>query len=354
MTMNEQTWLLRPDDSAWDAWVSDAPHDFYHLSAYHRFAEQMGEGEAYLAVHGTAERFFAWPYLLRDVDGWYRDATSVYGYPGPVGLGLEDTDFLARAWDAFGALWAGQRIATLFTRFHPILANHRWCESLHGSDEPAGGELLHLGRSVSIDLTPERDARRQSYQKNLRQEIRASERAGLRVELDADWAHYPTFAALYRQTMDRNQASGRYLFSDEYFDALRSALKDQAHLAVAFVDDEPACIMLFTLCNTIAQAHLTGVNPAFAKLSPLKALIDGVAELARSSGAQRLHLGAGRGGHEDSLFRFKSHFSSVHHEFTLGRWILNGTIHDTLVDKHCDTVMSSDGAFFPAYRMITA
>ncbi|MEE9319492.1 MAG: GNAT family N-acetyltransferase [Granulosicoccus sp.] len=328
------TRVLQADDPEWDAWLDRTPHDIYHRAAYHQLAEQSGEGKAQMIVHGNVEKFVAWPYMTSRITGNYTDASSVYGYTGPIGSGLADNSFLLHAWTAMRAVWSEQQLVALFTRFHPVLKNYRYCNSLQGSGCPSGGELYRPGRSVSISLLPDHDERRRSYRKALRQEIQSAERSGLVVELDNDWSHFKTFAHFYRLTMEKNRASDRYLFTDEYFSSLRNALGDNGHLAVASVEGEAAAIMLFTVCGEIAQAHLTGVNPEFNAMSPLKCLIDGTAGFAKTFGAKLLHLGAGRGGFEDSLFTFKSRFSPVRHDFILGRWILDSEKYDSLTTMH--------------------
>lgn len=358
--MADTTRLLSPDDPEWDRWVVRAPHDFYHLAAYHSFAERMGEGCAAMVVHGTPDRFLAWPYLVRPiedgptesgsidgVDAGRCDATSVYGYTGPIGCGLGDAGFLQRAWSEFRALWAAQRLVTLFTKFHPLLGNDAVCRHFHADASRAGGELTRLGRSVSMDLGLDREARRMGYPQVLRQEIKESERRGLVVAEDRDWSSYPRFAELYRGTMRANQAEGRYLFPDAYFADLRQSLGGLAHLAVAEVDGETAAVLLFTVCGGIAEAHLTGVDPKHRALSPLKALLDGAADIARKHGATRLHLGAGRGGQEDSLFAFKARFSPIRHDFWIGGWVLDVGAHDGLVRARSDVPAPG---FFPPYR----
>ncbi len=348
--MADVTAVLRPDDSAWDQWLNRAPHDFYHRAAYHAFSERMEEGRAQLVVYGTRDQFLAWPYLITTIDGSEQvDANSVYGYPGPVGLGLEDPDFRARAWQAMRAVWTEQRLVTLFTRFHPLLGNHAYCEGMHGSARPHGDELRCLGRSVSIDLSLSRAERRASYRKVLRQEIQAAERAGLAIEHDQAWTHFGAFGKLYRATMANNRADQHYLFSQQYLDGLRAALGSDGHLVVAQQEGELAAALLFTVRGHIAQAHLAGVNPVFRALSPLKCLLDGLAEIAHSLGARLLHLGAGRGGKEDSLYSFKSRFSPLRHDFVLGRWVLDIDAYRTLVCAH-DAQAEDSPDFFPAYR----
>jgi len=370
--VSEITHVLRPDDPDWDAWLDLTPHDIYHRAAYHRFSEQSGEGKARMIVYGNADRFVAWPYMSSEINEGFSDASSVYGYTGPVGSGLVDSAFLLRAWAAMRAVWSEQQQVALFTRFHPILRNYRYCTDLPGSVGTPGGELYRPGRSVSISLLPDQDERRRTYKKILRQNIKSSERAGLVVELDNDWIHYKTFARLYRLTMEKNQASDRYLFTDEYFSSLRIALGSNGHLSVASVEGEPAAIILFTVCGGIAQAHLTGINPELSALSPLKGLLDGTAGFAKTLGAKLLHLGAGRGGFEDSLFKFKSQFSPTRHDFILGRWILDSEKYDSLTavresqnnnkvvylnsnDGTTEAIANESGnasvGFFPAYRM---
>lgn len=342
--------LLGPDDPAWDGWLRGAPHDFHHRAGYHALAERMGEGRAVMAIFGTPGRYMAWPYLVREVEGDLYDATSVYGYTGPTGQGLGDEGFRDAAWSALRAAWAEQRLVTLFTRFHPLLGNERHCEGLHGEQTPPGGETLVFGRSVSIDLSLGPDERRARYPQPLRQDVKRSERSGLVVELDRDWSCFGQFVSFYRATMERNDAADRYLFSDAYFDDLRASLGETGHLAVARQGGDIAAALLFMVCEGIATAHLTGINPDFARASPLKCLLDRSCDIARELGAERLHLGAGRGGAEDSLFAFKSRFSPLRHDFVAGRWILDRDAHARLLRARGAPQTGPEGIFFPAYR----
>ena len=62
--------------------------DFYHLAEYHRIAEERGEGSAHLFAYHDGAYTIALPLLLRPVEASggeaWRDATSVYGYAGPL------------------------------------------------------------------------------------------------------------------------------------------------------------------------------------------------------------------------------------------------------------------------------
>ncbi len=347
--MAEQLRSLSPCDAEWDALLAPAEHDFYHRAAYHAFSERMGEGRALLLHYGSGDRFLAWPCLLRDLPGGRTDATSVYGYGGPVGHGAEDEGFRARAWAAFRGAWAEQGVVSLFTRFHPLLGNAALVRGLHGETEPEGGEVLHLGRTVSVALDAAREARRMGYPQTLRQDVKKCEREGTTVSIDPEWTHLPHLAAFYRDTMEAAEASARYRFSLRYFKALRDALGPTAHLAVATAGDRPVAALLFTIHRGIAQAHLTGTDRHFADRSPLKLLLDQSCDLARERGASRLHLGAGRGGFEDSLYAFKARFSPDRHPFEVGRWILDAVEYARLAAARGLNSNVDPGVFFPAY-----
>jgi hypothetical protein len=348
--------LLEATDAAWDAALAGHPHDVYHRAGYHRVAEAAGEGRARLVVVGTASRGLAWPSLVRPIPdaadrihGGATDVSSVYGYPGPVAWGCGPGDgFLADAWVAVVSAWRAHGAIAAFTRFHPLLGN---AALLDGLEPPAGvtGAVLPGGQTVSIDCTLPDDEIRATYAPNLRREIDAARRVGLRTEEDGDWNELETFSRLYEQTMARSQASAYYFFTIDDFRLLREALGGHLHLMVTRLGDEVAAAGLFTELDGLVQTHLVATNGALLRYSPYKVLVDDVRAWARDRGDGVLHLGGGRGGQEDSLFWFKSRFSARRHAFHTGRWILDEGAYRTLAPAAPPSI--GDG-FFPAYRAV--
>src|SRR5260370_41732536 len=83
--------------------------------------------------------------------GW-RDASSPYGYPGPIiasRVGGSPTDplFSARAIDVLLARLQELKVLTAFVRFHPLLETPL-------DPFSATGQLIRLRRTVSIDVRP--------------------------------------------------------------------------------------------------------------------------------------------------------------------------------------------------------
>ena len=184
----------------------------------------------------------------------FTDVASVYGYPGPlVCNAADDGVFLARAWEALVDLWRQQKVVTVFTRFHPLLANHQWLSSFcpprpptscENSDFPEAG-LVFSGETVSIDLTLSDSENLRQYQKVLRQEIARSRRLGLVTETDDNWTSFEDFVALYQCTMSRNRAASQYFFSADYFQRLRMALGPHIRLVVTKLNDQVAAAGIF-------------------------------------------------------------------------------------------------------------
>ena len=74
-------------DPDWQAIVSRSwRFDYYHLADSHRLAESDGGHRARLVVWQDGDDHLALPLVLRPIPevGGAVDATSVYGYAGPV------------------------------------------------------------------------------------------------------------------------------------------------------------------------------------------------------------------------------------------------------------------------------
>ncbi|HEV3409604.1 MAG TPA: hypothetical protein VG095_04885, partial [Chthoniobacterales bacterium] len=137
--------------SAWMAVLKRArQYDFHQLPQYHRVAEECGEGTAQLFVYEEGPHLVALPLLLRPVDpteptGW-QDATSVYGYGGPIASHEVLPDGVVRRFQAaLKEALQQRRVVAVFSRLHPLLEQKKLVAPLGSC--PADGE------TISIDLT---------------------------------------------------------------------------------------------------------------------------------------------------------------------------------------------------------
>ena len=349
--------ILGTNDTAeWLAVLGRArQHDFHQLPQYHRLSEQRGEGLAQLFVYDEDGCTIALPLLLRPVDpaepdGW-QDATSVYGYGGPVTSHEPLPAGVAGNFQtALAAELSHRRVIAVFSRLHPLIAQE---ELLAGIGEcPAGGE------TISIDLTLPDEAQRAHYSKNCRTSVRKLREAGFTGLHDHEKRYLPEFVGVYLETMRRVGAQNSYLFDEAYFNLLTRELGGVSHLFVALQDGVVAAATLCTICDGIVQDHLGGTRDAFLKFSPDRLVVDTERLWAAEMGARVFHLGGGVGAQQDSVFRYKSGFSDLRHTFRTWRWIIRAEVYEELSATSARRNVAGglraiSAGYFPSYRCPT-
>ena len=348
--------LQTAQEQEWAAVLAQvAQHDFYHLAAYHRLAEELGEGTAHLFAYRDGDYTIALPLLLRPVeesggDGW-SDATSVYGYAGPLASHTGMPESVVRDFqEALKEALIERRVVAVFSRLHPLIPQ---CRILAGL-----GDCRTEGETVSIDLTLPPDGQRAKYRSSVKSRINKLQRDGVVCLRDGDKRHLPEFTSIYHQTMRRVHAHRSYFFEPEYFTRLATSLGPALELFVVLLDGAVIAGALFTICDGIVQFHLAGTCDEFLRLAPMPLLIDTARLWANDQGARVVHLGGGVGSKEDSLFHFKAGFSDRRHTFPTWRWVIEPDAYQELCDRIArrnaeQGVQWTSADYFPQYRCPT-
>ena len=335
--------------------TQSAQHDFHHLAGYHRLAEHRGEGTAVLFTYRESGYLIALPLLLRPVDvddaTGPHDATSVYGYGGPIASHEQIPGQIVRSFQA--ALrdeLVSRRVVAVFSRLHPLIAQQSLLNGL--------GETRAVGPTVSVDLTLPLEDQWAGYSKKCRRIIRKAQEAGVVCINDRERTYRREWVEIYHETMRRVSAPPSYLFGEEYFELLAAELGSVLHLFVALVDGKAAAAGLFTICDGIVQAHLGGFREEYSRLSPVRFLDDTARRWAVEAGARVFHLGGGVGGQEDSLFRYKAGFSDRRHHFATWRWVVDTVAYGELCERRAlleghQGLGAGGEDYFPAYRRPT-
>ena len=168
--------LLDVAAQQWRAFLSETLHDFYHLPAYVALcaAQERGEPRALFVEDGR--RRVLLPLIVRDIPRSNRhDATSPYGYPGPLACGTDDPGFLSEGLAAGMATLREAGIVSVFVRLHPLL----------NSSPPEGiGEVVLHGDTVSVDLVLPWTTIWAQTRHNHRRDIAKAVRSGLVARMD--------------------------------------------------------------------------------------------------------------------------------------------------------------------------
>lgn len=343
--------LTMADKTAWSQALANAGrHDIYHEAWYHQLAETSGEGRAELVVATHRGSTVVLPLLFRaigselcqGVEG-LEDATSVYGYPGPVGpAGEADPIVIAELAEGLRSYLRERGTVALFSRLHPIFDQ----SPLIGD----ASDVVEAGATVSVDLSRTTEQQWSDTRSGHRNGINRLRRAGFKCErrtID----DISVFLTIYEATMQRLAATSYYLFPRSHYEALLDPQRGAMELfIVADAAGIPAAVGLFSMRCGIAQYHLSGATLEHRKYAPTTLLIDEARRWATERGATRLHLGGGLGGARDSLFDFKAGFGTGRHVFKVWKWILRPSIYRELeAIRHTREPLPAP-SFFPIYR----
>jgi dTDP-4-amino-4,6-dideoxygalactose transaminase len=331
-------------------------HDFYHLPQYHRVEEHRLKAAAHLFTYREGDYLIALPLLLRSAeemqDGW-NDATSVYGYGGPVASHESIPEPVVRNFQ--GALKEAlleRRVIAAFSRLHPLIAQYDLLAGL--------GECPASGQTISIDLTLPLEKQRAQYRRVNKQRINKQRREGTVACLhDQEKRFWREFVDIYEETMRRVNAAGMYFFSEDYFGELARELGPALQLFVTVIGGKIASAGLFTICDGIVQYHLSGIRDEYIEFSPMTLMTDTVRVWGNEIGARVFHLGGGVGAKKDSLFHYKAGFSDCRLDFATWRWVVAPEIYRELCERWCrenerKRVERASADYFPAYRCPTA
>ncbi|HEV7868776.1 MAG TPA: GNAT family N-acetyltransferase [Chthoniobacteraceae bacterium] len=357
MTAGTMRILGTSDLAEWRAVLEQSwQHDFHQLPQYHRVAEQRGEGVAQLFVYAQSEHTIALPLLLRPVDlrepdGW-QDATSVYGYGGPVASHEKVPVEVARNFQsALAEELERRRVISVFSRLHPLIANDGLLAGL--------GECPMNGQTISIDLTLPDEAQTARFSRSCRRSLRRLRELGFVGLHDQEKRYLAEFVSVYLETMRRAGAQSSYFFDEAYFGLLTRELGEVSQLFVVLKNGEVTAGTLCTICDGIVQDHLGGTRDAFLKFSPDRLVVDTERLWAKESGARIFHLGGGVGAQQDSVFHYKAGFSDRQHSFRTWRWIIRPELYEELSAKSArrnaaNGLSAVSAEFFPAYRCPTS
>lgn len=341
------------DAIAWNRYISKIPDaDIYFLAEYCRIYEENGEGSARLFVYSEGDAIICYPFLLRNFNELPAvraagireplfDISTPYGYGGPL-TNVTCPDERAGLFERFSVeihkYCLENNIITEFVRFHPILKNYEWYQSV---------DSTCIRNTICLNLADGEEVIVGRYKSDNRNRIRKARKEGLTV-VHASLDRLDYLLKLYYSTMDRNQAHPYYYFSEAFFRNTVQLLKGNIELVEIIMEDKVIASCLFMHYNKYIHYHLMGSNHEYLKVAPINLLIHEAMLWAKSRGYEYLHLGGGHTGN-DTLYRFKKTFnmdSSL--DYYVGKKIHNPDIYGKL--QECIRSELAEDDYFPIYR----
>ncbi|MEO2050999.1 MAG: GNAT family N-acetyltransferase [Allomuricauda sp.] len=299
--------------------------------------------------YSDGESCIALPILLRDIEGTdFKDATSVYGYVGPIGNNIGDGFNNQKFRKFLDEFLMDNQIVSVFSRLHPFIDEQKIILKNIG-------KIVPHGKVVNIDLTLNLDEQRKQYNRRLRTYINKASKEYEIMDGNC-YECLDIFIKMYCENMKRVDAKPSYFFGKTYFYEFLASSQINSELLVAKHKEtgEIAGGALFTKNGNTIQYHLSGVKSEFTRLNPIKLLIDHVRIEGTKQGFANFNLGGGLGGKtEDSLFYFKSGFSNDYREFNTWQYIVDDVKYNDLLKQNLEmkrTSIDENSCYFPLYR----
>jgi sugar O-acyltransferase (sialic acid O-acetyltransferase NeuD family) len=331
-------------------------YDVYHLPQYHRLSDCLGQGKPALFWYEEDDTLICFPLLIRDIDRdlphnqsarALRDATSVYGYPGPLSnKSFVSPSVASRFHESLLTVLKERAIVNVFSRLNPIMSVSHLLDGI--------GAYTNEGSTISIDLAQPLETQYAQFRRSHRDAIEHLRSLSAICSVSSDLPDVATFEHMYLDAMERVKASSWYNYPSTWF---RGFIQSGDSISRVFLANAGGSVLagaLVSLCNSVCQIHLACVAKEHAPLSPLKFVFDEVRLWACHKGASVVHMGGGIGARSDSLFFFKSGFSPRRHQYRTWQWVLDRGLYNQLVEDRMrqneQRHKMSDPHFFPQYR----
>lgn len=324
----------------------------YFTSAYGR-ADAVASEQKWVTLLGAQGRWQI-PLLLSELPTGHREAQSPYGYSGIyIDPSLSPND-IRQLWDNSLTSLRDLNVVSMFLRFSPFLSQP---DTLRDLDRLV---LRSLQPTVLVP-TSNLEISWRGMEGRSRTAIRKAEKLNMSFRIEEATFDrtdlWEEFKNIYRGTMQRLNAKGKYYFSDQYYEALSRSLADKLRLAnVRSAEGELLSSSLIMTDRRAAHYHLSGSTREGARNGSNNFMIWGVTTWAAAQGIDALHLGGGvREG--DSLFKFKRSFGGTLCPFQVGQVILDANEYQRLVcvaaaKQGVSVTQLEESGFFPAFNAV--
>ena len=320
----------------WKNYLNKLPvnqQDVYYTPEYYSIYEKNGDGKAQCFLFEQNGEIALYPFLINSVnelgyelDNNYFDIQGAYGYNGVIST-TNEAWFINEFYNSFNLYCRENNIIAEFTRFHPVLNNHRFSEQ--------NLNVVFDRKTVFLDITKNyNEIWTKEYSGNNRNMIRKAEKSGVKSLISQNEEDYLKFFELYHETMQNVGATVYYFFSEKYFKNMRMGLKDNLYLIFSKINDEFVGGMILFIYGDYAHYHLSARKKEFGKYAINNHFLDYAIKVAKKQGCKLFHFGGGTNSNENNpLFKFKSNFSSQRGEFYFGKKIHNIEIYNQVVNQ---------------------
>lgn len=342
------------DKVEWNEIVMSFPDwDVYYLNEYAQSFALHGDGVPYLLYWTDGNSRMAYVVMQNDIADFkpfrkymekqkYYDWTTPYGYGGPLLDGDVSLEWINNAEKEKELFAKEHHIVSEFFRFHPLLQNQKKLETAI--------KVLYMKKTVYIDTQSE-DVIYANMTPNNRNMVRKAKKNGVHIFFDKG-ENIDKFIEIYNETMQNHNADEYYFFEHDYFEFIRTQMKENVLFAYADYEGKIVSASIFFYNEKYMHYHLSGTLSEYRNLGAANLLLTEAALWACEHQIKEFHLGGGVE-NEDSLLRFKKHFNrNGLIDFCIGSKVFLPEVFEELVALRArvDSTFDSNRQFMIKYR----
>lgn len=328
--------------------------DVHYFHSYCELYYKNGDGDPCLFVFSNQKGDrICYAFLKRRIDLPFvqeelYDIITLLGFGGPL-YDRADDQIIKDFRNEFENYCEKEKIVSEFTRFNPMLGNERYLEELM--------DLKNDREMIYIDLNNTEECIFNNYHIKHRQSIKKAVKNELEFRIfskNEAMEQVNLFYELYKETMDRVNATPYYYFSLDYFKNFLTGLYNNSILAAVFLKGNMIAAAVCMYEGGFLHYHLACSKKDYVHLGANIFLVHKIALWGKKNSCHSFFLGGGHVG-RDTLFKFKHRFNlqgNLH--FYVGKKIHLPDKYFELIDqweKYYSQAASK--TFFPAYRPVS-
>lgn len=298
--------------------------DVCHMPEYHRaYLTRHPKAQALMWTYTKGTDCLAYPFLLDSVlDTGFNDISSVYGFSGPLSS-TDDRAFLNEAWEVFDQWSNENRIICEFIRFSVYSQNQHFAH-------PACDVLPN--RPISVSLLDD-GSYFESLPAKTRNMIRRAQKEGLEAKMLEPRQGMSAFRELYQRTMQRNNASGFFDYTDEYYEGLLSLPRGELTLHGVFSGTQMVAAAIGLIYQKFGFYHLGASEHSVSRIGAGNLVIYDMVQTAARNGVRYFNVGGGRTTtQDDALFAFKRSNGNDVDQFYIGKRVINRSVYEEIAN----------------------
>lgn len=343
-------------DDKWDSIVKTFPnYEVYYLSGYCKGFKIHGDGEPILLYYRDKLIEGICVLMLRDISDisfyskhiskqLYFDTTTPYGYGGFIFKGKISEESISDFYREYLYFNQQNNIISCFTRFNPLTKNSHYFSSQNFT--------FNIGHTIDIELVSSENVWDNLCSKN-RNMIRKAKKNDIKIIHGRNAKFLTLFKDIYDKTMENDNASDYYFFSNDYYNTIINYLPNNYEVFLAQSNDTYVSAAIILFANNVMHYHLSGTLSEYRHLAPNNLLLYEVSIWGIENNMTKFHLGGGLGAKNDNLLKFKKSFNKKsENSFYIGKEVFNFEVYDSLVNLRLelDSAFQNESNYFPLYR----